>query len=97
MAALTLARKTPGVDLSPYVIPNEKGKKYTEDGFGTNWQYWRTHKSVKEDDRFGIHKLRSKAISDSDGDRRDKWMFSRHKTESMVEEYDMTLPTAPSH
>ena len=44
--------------------------------------------------RIWCHKLRSKAISDWKGE---QWMFPRHKTEAMVREYDMTLPTAPSH
>ncbi len=94
-AALEQARKLPGVHLSPCVIHNRKGHKYTEDGFGSLWQYTRLR--LLPQDRFGIHKIRSKAITDWKGDRKDKWMFSKHKTESMIDQYDLSIPTSPSH
>ncbi len=90
--ALALARKLPGVDLSHYVIHNRRGQRYTEDGFGTLWQYTRT--KLPEHERFGIHLLRHKAITDWSGDRQG---FSQHKTRAMVDLYDDSIPASPSH
>jgi integrase len=89
-AALQKARKIK--PLSPYVIHTGRGRKYTEDGFGTLWQYTRTHK-MPEHLRFGIHRIRHKAITDAD----DKRKFSQHKTQAMADHYDDSIPTSPSH
>lgn len=95
LAALELARTIEGVRSPVYLMHNQKGQKYTVDGFETNWRRWMS--KVPPNDRFTPHQLRAKAISDWDGDRRDKWMFSRHKTESMVDTYDLKKKIVPSH
>jgi len=88
--ALVQARKI--MPLSPYVIHNQRGQAYTEDGFGSLWQY--TRKKLPKHERFGIHKIRHKAITDWSGDRQG---FSQHKTRAMVDLYDNSVPTSPSH
>lgn len=95
LAALELARTIEGVRSPSILMHNQKGEKYTVDGFETNWRRWMS--KVPANDRFSPHQLRAKAISDWDGDRRDKWMFSRHKTESMVDVYDLKKKVVPSH
>ncbi|MCZ6501379.1 MAG: hypothetical protein O6945_02570 [Gammaproteobacteria bacterium] len=52
---------------------------------------------MPDHERFGIHRIRAKAITDWAGSRQDKWMFSQHKSESMVDLYDASIPTSPSH
>lgn len=95
LAALQLAKTIEGIRSPTYLMHNEQGKKYTVDGFETNWRRWMS--KIPEKDRFTPHQMRAKAISDWAGDRRDKWMFSRHKTESMVDQYDLSKKVVPSH
>lgn len=95
LAALELARTIKGVRSPTYFMHNEKGQKYTVDGFETNWRRWMS--KVPKQDRFTPHQLRAKAISDWGESRKDKWMFSRHKTQSMVDEYDLKKKVVPSH
>jgi len=89
-SALREARKIE--PLSPFVIHNRRGQAYTEDGFGTTWQKIRV--KLPEHDRFGIHQIRHKSITDWKGD---KQQFSQHATEAMAKHYDDSIPKAPSH
>jgi hypothetical protein len=47
-----------------------------------------------QDQRFGLHDLKCKGITDTPGTRADKQQASGHRSESMMDVYDMSVAIA---
>jgi len=79
----------------PLVI-SEKGESLKKSSLDTAWQRLIQRairdKIITEDERFGLHDLKRKGITDTPGTRADKQRASGHKSESMMDTYDLSLP-----
>jgi integrase len=89
-AALDLAKTVEASSF--YVVPTRKGTPYDLGSFRSAWR--RAQADIPEDMRFQFRDLRSKAITDFEGEKR---QFSAHKTEAMVERYNRKPDKSPSH
>jgi hypothetical protein len=53
---------------------------------------------IAEQDRFNLHGLKHRGITDTAGDKGTKRTASGHKTDAALEEYDHEVPTVdPAH
>jgi site-specific recombinase XerC len=93
------ARKRRAVPLRPEdrpVIVGQGGGALTRSSLDTAWQ--RLIKSaitdgiISADQRFGLHDLKRKGITDRPGTRADKQMASGHRTAAMMDVYDLSTP-----
>jgi len=50
---------------------------------------------IAEEDWFGLHDLKRRGVTDTAGNRADKQETSGHRTESMMDVYDHSLPVVP--
>lgn len=78
---------------SRYLFVSEDGERLTEDGWQTAWGR-RMRNAVKDgilsqDDRFGLHSLKHRGVTDTKGDKKEA---SGHKTDAMMHVYDHSLP-----
>ncbi|MEN5097345.1 hypothetical protein [Stenotrophomonas sp. TWI1409] len=79
-----------------YLFVSEDGERLTEDGWQTAWGRMMRN-AVKDgilsqDDRFGLHSLKHRGVTDTKGDKK---QASGHKTDAMMHVYDHSLPTVP--
>lgn len=51
---------------------------------------------ITEDEWFGLHDLKRRGVTDTAGNRADKQEGSGHRTESMMDVYDLSLPIVPA-
>lgn len=84
-----------------YIITAEHGGALGKSGLDTAWN--RFMRSAIEagvitaEQRFGLHDLKRRGITDTPGTRADKQQASGHRDESMLDIYDLSVPTvAPS-
>jgi hypothetical protein len=68
----------------------------SKSGLDTAWQRFMTL-AVKEgvltaEERFGLHDMKRRGITDTAGTRADKQQASGHKSAAMVDVYDQSLP-----
>jgi len=47
---------------------------------------------IVSDERFGLHDMKRRGVTDSEGTRADKRESSGHRSESMMDVYDLTVP-----
>ena len=47
---------------------------------------------ISESERFGIHDMKRRGVTDTKGNRGDKLDASGHKTPEMLEPYDFSVP-----
>lgn len=76
-----------------YLFVSEDGERLTEDGWQTAWGRMMRN-AVKdgilgEDERFGLHSLKHRGVTDTKGDKK---TASGHKTDAMMHLYDHSLP-----
>jgi site-specific recombinase XerC len=79
----------------PLVVA-ESGGPLKKSSLDSAWQRL-IHRALSEsviapDERFGLHDLKRKGVSDTPGTRKDKQHASGHKNESMMDVYDLSLP-----
>lgn len=89
-AAIDRALKLPSTIATMRLIHDEKGQKIRYDAFHDAWEVAMT-KAVKSDgiEPFVFHDLKRKGVTDAKGD---KLAASGHKSASMVQVYDMSVP-----
>lgn len=79
----------------PLVIAGH-GEQITKSGLDSSWQRLKaralTDHILAEDEWFGLHDLKRRGVTDTAGSRADKQHSSGHKTESMMDIYDLSLP-----
>ena len=50
---------------------------------------------IEEEQRFGLHDLKRRGITDTQGTRHDKREASGHRSDAMMDIYDLSIPTVP--
>lgn len=78
------------------ILVNAKGAAITKRALDQLWQNMIAKAiaagTLAEADRFGPHDLKRKGITDTQGTRHDKRQASGHRTESMMDVYDLSVP-----
>lgn len=78
------------------LLVNSKGATITKGTLNTLWQTMMLNAIaagvIAKEDRFGPHDLKRKGITDTKGNRHDKREASGHRTEAMMDVYDLSLP-----
>ena len=74
----------------------EDGARLDKSSLDSAWQRL-IHRAIKRgviaaDQRFGLHDLKRKGVTDTAGTRADKQDASGHKTASMMDVYDLSVP-----
>ncbi|HEJ6164830.1 TPA: integrase [Pseudomonas aeruginosa] len=90
--------KTP-VPLAPdqrYIIVAAHGGPLQKSSLDTAWQRFITAAirdgTITQEQRFGLHDLKRRGITDTPGNRADKQQASGHRDEAMLDIYDLSLP-----
>jgi site-specific recombinase XerC len=78
------------------LIVSSHGTALSKSGLDTAWQRFMT-KAIEagvllEEQRYGLHDLKRRGITDTPGNRADKQQASGHRDESMLDIYDLSLP-----
>lgn len=78
------------------LIVSSHGTALSKSGLDTAWQRFMT-KAIEagvllEEQRYGLHDLKRRGITDTPGNRADKQQASGHRDESMLDIYDHSLP-----
>ena len=78
------------------LIVSSHGAALSKSGLDTAWQRFMT-KAIEagvllEEQRYGLHDLKRRGITDTPGNRADKQQASGHRDESMLDIYDLSLP-----
>ena len=100
LRAETWEKRKTAVNLQPArrpIIVGTSGRALTKSGLDTAWQRFITS-ALKDgvltpEQRFGMHDLKRKGITDTKGTRADKQQASGHKDEAMMDVYDLSVPT----
>lgn len=84
-----------------YIITAEHGGALGKSGLDTAWNRFMRNAIeagvITAEQRFGLHDLKRRGITDTPGTRADKQQASGHRDESMLDIYDLSVPTvAPS-
>ncbi|TIH10800.1 site-specific integrase [Pseudomonas leptonychotis] len=84
-----------------YIITAEHGGALGKSGLDTAWNRFMRNAieagAITTEQRFGLHDLKRRGITDTPGTRADKQQASGHRDESMLDIYDLSVPTvAPS-
>ena len=78
------------------LVVNEQGDALEKSTLNSAWRRGRAQaieaKLITEDQRFGMHGLKHRGITDTQGSRADKQQASGHKSQQMVDLYDHELP-----
>lgn len=79
-----------------FIIVAAHGGALQKSSLDTAWQRFITA-AIKEgvitaEQRFGLHDLKRRGITDTPGTRADKQLASGHRDESMLDVYDLSLP-----
>jgi integrase len=79
------------------VIVAAHGGSLSKSSLDTAWQRFIVQAVkdgvIKEEERFGLHDLKRRGITDTVGTRADKQEASGHRDESMLDVYDLSVPT----
>lgn len=83
-----------------FIITAEHGGALSKSGLDTAWWRFITN-AIKEgvilpEQRFGLHDLKRRGITDTPGTRADKQEASGHRDESMLDIYDLSVPSVPA-
>ncbi|HGY3554961.1 TPA: tyrosine recombinase XerC [Pseudomonas putida] len=78
------------------LIVGSQGMALSKSGLDTAWQRFMT-KAVEagvllEEERYGLHDLKRRGITDTPGTRADKQEASGHRDQAMLDIYDLSLP-----
>jgi site-specific recombinase XerC len=79
-----------------FLVVSEDGGPLDKSSLDSAWQRL-IHRAIKakiitEDERFGLHDLKRKGITDTNGTRADKQDASGHKSAAMMDVYDLSVP-----
>jgi len=78
------------------IIVNTLGEPVKESAFHSAWQRFITgaikNQVITKDDRFSLHDLKRKGITDTDGTKAEKLEASGHLDEKMLMVYDKSVP-----
>ena len=78
------------------LVVSEDGSALQKSSLDTAWQRFIrraiTEHVITPAQRFGLHDLKRRGISDTEGTRADKQHASGHKSESMMDIYDLSVP-----
>lgn len=93
------AKRSFPVPLNPErrpLIVSSHGMALSKSGLDTAWQRFMT-KAIEagvilEEQRYGLHDLKRRGITDTPGTRADKQEASGHRDEAMLDIYDLSLP-----
>lgn len=98
-ATITTARALP-TPLRPEqrrVLVNQTGQPLSKSALDTAWQRLMAEaiaaKVITAEQRFGLHDLKRRGITDTAGTRADKQQASGHRSPAMLDVYDLSLPT----
>lgn len=80
-----------------FLIIGAHGHQLKKSGLDTAWQRF-ILRAIEEGDitaeqRFGLHDLKRRGITDTAGTRADKQQASGHRDAAMLDIYDLSLPT----
>tara|TARA_R110000803_G_scaffold36741_2_gene78971 strand:+ start:560 stop:1714 length:1155 start_codon:yes stop_codon:yes gene_type:complete len=82
------------------IIVNNAGEAISLDSFHSAWQKFIAFaiddKIITNDERFSLHDLKRKGISDTSGTGSDKKDASGHRSDSMMQVYDKSLLSVPA-
>jgi site-specific recombinase XerC len=89
-------------ELRPLIVA-EDGERLSKSGLDTAWQrLMRLATDPKEggviakEERFGLHAMKHRGITDTAGTRADKQLAGGHKSEAMTQLYDHEVPVVPT-
>lgn len=86
-------------DQRPVVVGRD-GRRLSRAGLSTAWQDCITAAIaagvITQDQRFGLHDLKRKGITDTAGTRADKQDASGHRSPGMLDVYDLSVPVVPA-
>lgn len=72
------------------------GNALTRDGLDSAWYRMMNAaidaSVITQEDKFGLHDLKRRGITDTEGNRHDKQEASSHRNERMLDVYDLSLP-----
>ena len=78
------------------VLVNASGDRIREGGYHSVWQRFIRNAIAKgiinAEDRFSMHDLKRKGVTDTPGNRKDKQDASGHRSEQMLDVYDKSVP-----
>lgn len=91
----------PAYPESRFIITAEHGGPLSKPGLDTSWgRFMRNAIAagvITAEQRFGLHDLKRRGITDTPGTRADKQQASGHRDEAMLDIYDLSVPlVAPS-
>jgi hypothetical protein len=96
--AATLARTRRPIAIKPeerLLLVSEDGTALSKSSLDTAWQRFMAMAIkagvITQEHRFGLHDLKRKGITDTPGTRADKQQASGHRSESMMDVYDMSV------
>jgi hypothetical protein len=79
-----------------FIIVAAHGGALQKSSLDTAWQRFITKAIeagvITAEQRFGLHDLKRRGITDTPGTRADKQLASGHRDESMLDVYDLSLP-----
>lgn len=82
------------------VVVGRDGRRLARAGLSTAWQDFMTAAVaagvIKQEQRFGLHDLKRKGITDTAGTRADKQDASGHRSAGMLDVYDLSVPVVPA-
>ena len=86
-------------DQRPVVVGRD-GRRLSRSGLSTAWQDCMLAAVeagvISEAQRFGLHDLKRRGITDTTGTRADKQDASGHRSDTMMDVYDLSLPVVPA-
>jgi site-specific recombinase XerC len=98
--ALVWERSKTAVPIAPdkrFIIVAAHGGALRKSSLDTAWQRFITTAleagAIAPNDRFALHDLKRRGITDTPGTRADKQLASGHRDESMLDVYDLSVPT----
>jgi hypothetical protein len=98
-------RPTPPRPDLRFLIVAEDGQRLSKSGLDTAWQRLMKlatdpeHGIISKEARFGLHAMKHRGITDTDGTKKDKQLAGGHKTEAMTHLYDhdVSLVSTPKN
>ncbi|ANF56114.1 integrase [Halotalea alkalilenta] len=82
------------------LIISRNGDALQKSSFDSAWQRF-IHNAMEDgaidiEDRFGLHDLKRRGITDTEGNRHDKQDAAGHRSPAMMDVYDLSLPIVPT-
>ncbi len=79
-----------------HIIVSYSGGKISSSGYHSAWQRFVNNaiknEIITKDERFSLHDLKRKGVTDTEGNRHDKQEASGHRSSAMMDVYDKSIP-----